>query len=382
LAAVFLPFYLRVFFPPKFCLRSKILSSELGIDKLQLLLPVSEVSFRPDFPAIVDKPVNAATGEYIRDRTLYFAGDVPITGSKAFLNKDNFSLSIVPHRENDSSLVLVHFSGAAYSPDNSNPMDLEATFRASYGIKDELAALGCDFDMMKAKITRLDLARNTELSHEVSSYSPVFAAINCRKRVKKVEHGGTGFYAGNKQWETGFYDKGAEMHEKGIELAACPEKTLRAEMRYLKSATVRAAVGVETLADLKEKWLGFKPAYKQSLERDVFRAKPEENIERSIALHALADFIRESGVKRSADAFHKHLGMMTLVQMVGPEEATEYMALEFGYDHRTESGRKQVARLRAIYEQVSFSLQMDETTTRGTLVKELYRELRDSVLNF
>jgi len=358
------------------------LSSQLGIDKLQLLLPVDEVIFEPHFPATVEKPINAATGEYLHDRTLYTAGGLTVTGKKAHFNGETFHLDIVPHRQNDSALVLVHFSAAVEGGDNLDPLDFERTFRASRGVESKLKDLGCTFDMSRAKVTRLDLARNTELSHPVSNYAPAFAAIDCRKRVKKVEHGGTGFYAGNKQWESGFYDKGAEMHEKGIELAACPERTLRAEMRYLKSATVRAATGVETIADLKEKWLGFKPAYVGSLKRDVFRAKSEANMDRTIALHALAECVRESGVKRVAGAFHQHLGMMQLVMLVGPDAAADFMAHEFEYDLSTETGQKQMSRLRAQYAQVDFSLKMHESTTNGSLVKELYRELKDCVLKF
>ncbi len=145
------------------------MSSQLGIDKVQLLLPVSEIGFRPDFPATVDKPINAATGEYLRDRLLYRAGDLEVTGAKAFYNTENFNLSIVPHRENDSALVLVHFSGGAYSDTNLEPMDADRCFEAARAVQTDLFKAGCDFDVMKAQITRLDVARNSELSHPVAS---------------------------------------------------------------------------------------------------------------------------------------------------------------------------------------------------------------------
>lgn len=358
------------------------MDSLLGIDKLQLLLPTSEISFRPDFPATVDKPINAATGEYLRDRALYNADGLEVTGAKAYYNTPNFNLSIVPHREAPSSLVIVHFSGGAYSDNNLSPMNLDECLHAARALQSDLAKAGCDFDVMKAKITRIDLARNVELSHPVASYSSAFAAINCRKRVKKQDYGATGFMAGNKQWEFNGYDKGAEMREKGTELAACPENTLRAEMRYLKSSTVRAATGCESLTDLRSNWPGFKAAYVESLERDVFKAKTEANIDRSIALHQLAAFVRESGVKRTEQAFATHLGRMQLVMLVGAEEAKRFIAEEFDYDASTDSGKRQIARVSAMYDAVNFSLKMQESTTQGALVKELYRELQQRVLNF
>jgi hypothetical protein len=74
--------------------------------------------------------------------------------------------------------------------------------------------------------------------------------------------------------------------------------------------------------------------------------------------------------------------MMQLVMLVGAEEAKNFIAEEFGYDSDTEAGRKQIARLGAMYDQVAFSLAMEESTTTGTLVRELYRELQHRVLKF
>jgi hypothetical protein len=119
------------------------LSSQLGIDKLQLLLPVDEVMFEPHFPATVDKPMNAATGECLHDRTLYTAGGSTITGRKAYYDGKTFQLDIVPHRQNDSSLVLVHFSAAVEGGSNLEPLDLERTIRASREVESKLKDVGC-----------------------------------------------------------------------------------------------------------------------------------------------------------------------------------------------------------------------------------------------
>lgn len=358
------------------------MSSQLGIDKLQIWLDVSDVSFRPDFPAIVDNPYNAGTGEYERERELFWNGDKFVKGTKAHLNTNDFQFEVIPHRQAATSLVIVKFSGAAYSDSNEQPMDLERTLHASREIEKQLFEAGCSFDMMKAKISRLDLARNVVMDLPIASYDPAFSLIQCRKRVNLVQHGPTGFYAGNKQWETGFYDKGAEMLEKGIELAACPENTLRAEMRYKKGLTVCGATGCETPKDLRKNWENFAPAYKASLERDVFKAKNEANLDRNIAIDTLFEIVRRSGAKRQTAAFHKQLGEMQLVMLVGVEEATRRVAEEFGHDARTESGAKQISRLRELYVAADISLKSHAGTATGALVKDLYRELKERVLNF
>ncbi len=358
------------------------MSSQLGLDKLQLLLPASEVSFRPDFPIEVGTSYNAGTGEHERERDLFWNGEKFVKGSKAWLNTPNFHLDIVPHREGSSSLVLVHFSGGAYTDHNLEPMNEERCSHALRGIQSELFELGCSADLMKAQITRLDLARNPVMDLPIASYDPAFSLIQCRKRVNLVQHGPTGFYAGNKQWETGFYDKGAEMLEKGFELAECPENTLRAEMRYKKSATVRAATGCETPKDLHKNWENFAPAYKASLQRDVFKAKVEANLDRNIAIDTLFEIVRRSGVKRESAAFYRELGRMQLVMLVGAEEATRRVVEEFSIDATTDTGRKQAARIRQGHIDASLSLKAHAGTATGALVKDLYRELKERVLNF
>jgi hypothetical protein len=358
------------------------LSSQLGIDKLQLLLPVSEVAFRPDFPAIVEKPINAATGEYLRDRLLYATDGLEVTGAKAYYNSENFNLSILPHRDGGSSLVLVHFSGAAYNDTNLLPMDADQTLEAARAVQDELDFLGCDFEVEKAKITRMDIARNVKLSHPVACYAPAFSALNCRKRVDKMDFGGTGFLVGNKGWEIGFYDKGAEMHEKGIELAACPENTLRPEVRYKKSQTVREATGVETLADLKQKWLGLKDSYLSSLTRDVFRPKMEAKTEATLDFYQEARFVSESGLKRKWQAFKGEVGLLLLVRDMGLEAAKHFATNHLVEDPDSEAGTRQVKRQNAELDAADYALRMQHEAPSGTLVKELYRELKRETLDF
>ncbi len=358
------------------------MSSQLGIDKLQLLLPVSEVAFRPEFPAIVEKPINAATGEYLRDRLLYEAGDLQVTGAKAYYNCDNFNLSIVPHREGGSSLVLVHFSAGAFRDNNLLPLDADQTLDAARAVADELDSLGCDFEVEKAKITRMDIARNVELSHPVACYAPAFSALNCRKRVDKMDFGGTGFLVGNKSWEIGFYDKGAEMHEKGIELAACPENTLRPEVRYKKSLAVREATGVETLTDLKQKWLGLKDSYVSSLKRDVFRPKMEAKTEATLDFYEEARFVSKSGLKRKWQAFKGEVGLLLLVRDMGLEAAKHFATNHLVADPDSEAGIRQVKRQNAELDAADYALSMQHEAPSGTLVKELYRELKRKTLDF
>lgn len=358
------------------------MSTQLGIDKVQLLLPVSELSFEPEFPATLDIKALATTGECKGQRLLYTAGDREFHGLKAYLNNPNFNMTISPDRNGPGAVAIVHFSAGAYQPDNLEPLDYDQLREASHNVQNDLKSLGCSFDVEKAKITRLDIARNVELSHPVNCYSPAFSALNCRKRVDKKEYGGTGFLVGNKQWEINFYDKGAEMFEKGIELAACPQNTLRPEVRYLKSATVRDAVGADNLAELRAAWRDVKPAYVKSLKRDVFKAKMEAKAEATMDFHDEAEFVMKEGPERKWQAFKGEIGLLLLVQNMGLEGAKHFAANFLVKDPDSESGKRQIKRQNAELDRADYAIRMQESAPNGTLVKELYRELKAKTLDF
>ncbi len=69
------------------------MSPRLGLDKLQFLLSTSDVTISPDFPATVENPVNAATGEALAQGVLYRAGDREISGRVAHYNTKMHNLT-------------------------------------------------------------------------------------------------------------------------------------------------------------------------------------------------------------------------------------------------------------------------------------------------
>jgi hypothetical protein len=358
------------------------LSSELGIDKLQFLLSVNDVKFTPDFQATLHNQTSASTGEVLGERVLYSADGQEFRGRKASLNTDNLNLTISPHREGGDSVFIVHCSAGAYSENNLQPLDLEACFRVAREAEQELSSLGAKVDLKRAKLTRIDIARNVQLSNPVACYSPVFAALSCRRRVDKKDFGGTGFLVGNKSWEINFYDKRAEMVEKGHLPSDCPENTLRPELRLKKSALIRNAISCDTLEQLPENWPKLRDAYAHHLKRDVFKAKEEAAIERTLNWYDMAAYIAKSPSKSKWQAFKSQSGLLQLVQEMGLEMAMCFAAEHFIRDVETEAGQKQLYRLNQDLKQANFALQNAHVSTSGMKVKELHREMRRAVMDF
>ncbi len=356
------------------------MNKPIGIDKITLFLPVSELVISPDFPAKVHNSENAATGRATSHQQLFWNGERYLTGARATYNTEDYQVTIAPDRAGGAPNCLIQWSGRAFQTSNEIPLDREQLEQTARHVKEELASVGLDVPIWDAKLVRLDLAKNCEMSHSISSYTPVFGALRARKSVDKQDFGGTGFLMRNTQRQIAFYDKGAEMHSKGLDLAECPINTLRPECRLMKGASVRAALGVENLPDLLRGWEKIPSTYKTSLERDVFRPKMEEKIGASLDFYEEARFIMDSEFSRKWQAFKADVGLLLLVERFGLERAKEFAAFELVDDTTTAAGKRQVKRINADLERAAFAIEMSDAGPDKTPLQELYEELKRAVL--
>ncbi len=358
------------------------MDTKLGLDKLQFLLTTDEISISPDFPATIHASYNAATGDSRASRQLYVCDGKSVLGHRATFLTDDFQLVISPDRAGTSSLCSVQFSAAAFSTNNLEPLQLEQCFEKAHQVEAVLSENGLELDLSRAKLTRLDIAQNVRLSQPVACYGPALAAVGCRKRVRKMDFGGTGFIVGNKNWEIGFYDKGAQMLETGHLPSDCPDKTIRPEVRFLKSRVIQQAISCNSLPELKRAWPELKPAYKRFLERDVFRPKIEANMDASLDFHKLARFIcaGESSYKWQAA---QRVGFpLCMVNEMGFERAKVFVAEELGIDGSSDSGKRQLSRIYSQLESAKSTLDNAVVTSTGQEVKQLSRELRKKIMDF
>jgi len=356
------------------------LSNTFGIDKIALFLPVVECTFEPHFAATIENPVNAATGEPTNHQQLYFNGETIITGRKAHFNTPDFHFDITPDRGGGPANCILHWSAGAFADSNEVPLDKERTAQTARDVESALRAAGVHFPMEKARLTRVDLARNVELAYPVANYSPVFQALSTRKTVNKTDFGGTGFLVSNTQRQIAFYDKGAEMRAKQPKLKDYPVNTLRPECRYMKGRVVEDALRVRTIGELQSAWETLRPAYIHSLERDVFRAKMEEKAGSSLDLYQEARFIMDSEFSRKWQAFKSQVTPLLMVEKHGLEAAKHFAACFLVEDQFSAVGKRHLKRIYLELEQADYAIRMGDAAPDGTPLKELYRELKTAIL--
>ncbi len=357
------------------------MSNPIGIDKITLFLPVPELTVEPHFAASIHNTQNAATRDLKSHQQLFWNGARFVTGQKATFNTDDFQVTIAPDRGGGAPNCIVQWSARAFSGSNEVPMDRDTVADAAARVTRELEAAGLFFPMEKARLVRVDLAKNVEMLHPVASYTPVFGALQGRKSMNKQDFGGTGFVMGNTQRQVVLYDKGAEMHAKGMELEECPVNTLRPECRLMKGRVVTAALGVETLEDLRRGWEKIPTAYAHSMEQDVFRPKMEKRIGAALDFYEEAKFIMDSEFLRKWQAFKSDVGLLMLVDKFGLEFAKEFVAFELVDDSTTPTGKRQIKRMHAELEQAAFAIKMSDDAPDRTPLQELYKELRRAVLS-
>ncbi len=358
------------------------MSNPVGIDKITLFLPVSELVIEPHFPAKIHNTQNAATGRMNSVNHLFHNGERNISGQRATYNTEDFQLTIAPDRAGESPNCMIQWSARAFSGSNEVPMQRQQVSESARDVRNELSALGLHFPMEKARLVRLDLAKNVELEHPVASYTPVFGALSARKSVDKQDFGGTGFLMRNTQRQIAFYDKGAEMHAKGAELDECPVNTLRPECRLMKGKVIRDTLGFESVQDVTRGWEKIPGAYVESLERDVFRHKMEKKIGAALDFYQEASFIMEGEYARKWQAFKSDTTPMMLVERFGLEHAKEFVAFHLVDDSDCPVGKRQILRMHTELEQAAFAIKMSAVATDKTPLQQLYQELKRSVLSF
>jgi putative lipoic acid-binding regulatory protein len=356
------------------------MSPQLGLDKLQFLLPISDVTISPDFPATVENPVNAATGEALAQRVLYRAGDREVCGRVAHYNTKNYQLAVKHSRTGDYPSVIVQFSAGAFADSNLEPLDGDACMDVAQAVQKDLAEKGVLLDLSAARLLRLDIAQNVQLAHPVACYAPALAALGARKRTRKMDFGGTGFIVGNKSWEIGFYDKGEQMKTLGYAADMRPTNTVRPEVRLMKARLIKGSFTAETLPELRKSWREMKPVYNRFLRRDVFRAALETRKQNSLNLDELASVVRENVERNIFQRFMTDLAHMALVDELGEEGAKIFAATQFGFSRDTKSGCRQIERINANLASAAFALKMQARDTSGRKVAELQRELKQACL--
>jgi len=344
------------------------------------MLSVSQATFRPDFSCDVQPPrFDPATGSQGRSFPLWCDElGREVWGAKAFLNTENYQLSIIPDIDTGTSALYVQFSGAAFAESNFVPLDRDGCGEVSLKVQRDLEHRGLSVRLDAGKLTRLDVALNVPLSESVANFAPVFSGAGLGRRVSKTDFGGTGFIVGNPKrdrWQLALYDKGAEMKAKAHGVAPFPKNTLRAELRLLRGEVIRTRLGIEsaTLSEVRANWEAVRAAHRETLLKHFFNRMPNENP--ALHLDGRALLRIGAGSKQPRSKSGAFALWSVLLGQYGLDGARAVIREE--WSHLT---RQALATQLAELESAAAALALAGDSVSGRALWELYVELREKLL--
>lgn len=209
----------------------------IGVDKIRVHTRDFEIKNTLN---LAIQPNAKLQGEEQPEPTLLFSsGGEPIYGSKAYHNTDKIKLDI-----NGFGLSLT-YNPTKYNGENKLISSGKHISQMSGAVETYLQEIGVHLNVNNSKITRLDVAKDREMSKHVYQYSGAFSTIN-GKRTKQRVLRPDGYRLGNRQRQGIFYDKGKEQHGKESNL-------MRGEYKSLNSKEVqRSYGGMATLNELHQ----------------------------------------------------------------------------------------------------------------------------------
>lgn len=241
----------------------KSASHPAGFDKIALHSKDFEVK---DILPFAIAPNYKKQGEAeTQESPLFLCSGNQIYGSKAFHNAGdemgNLSINIdwrgCGMSWNPSKLLGKKIGSLASPQDVQNGVNI---------IQDYLTTIGLSTNLSSYKISRIDLAKDREMTDKVFTYHQALQMID-GKRMKEAVQYPDGFRIGNQSRQSIFYDKGLEIEPK-----AGATNNMRCEMRLLKSDAVQKVMNISHVHQVHNlQTQDVSKIYSGFLSNDVFR---------------------------------------------------------------------------------------------------------------
>lgn len=294
-------------------------------------------------------------------------------GSKAYLNEDNWNLTIKPVRDGSIGAYLSFSIPKNYYGDNYYSVGEQGSKAVIGKLEKELEERGIGASLQDADLSRVDTFKNIEPEEPFSSYHPLFNTLQVRRAVKR--NFGTTFLSSNTQQEHCIYDKLEEMKNLKKPVAGLPN-TMRFEHRLLSKRKVADTYGFTKVKDL------FKGGY------EVVREKQMESWRESLFQYEVDEVIALGSKQieqemrafwklnntRWLDSYLKAYGAYSLVAVAGIDAVLDAIkSIE-------RDNRMKVHRLKNTLLEAQRTMMMNKQGKDKTL-GNLYVELKEKVLN-
>ena len=169
-------------------------------------------------------------------------------GSKAYLNADNWNLTLKPLAGGRATGAFLQLSVPKnYYGNNFYSVGEQGTEAVLSKVEGELKERGVHTNLKEADISRVDTFKNIEPEEPFSSYYSLLSLLKARRAIQRGY--GTTFLLSNTQQEFCVYDKLAEMRERQLETGNLPP-TMRFEHRLLNKQKVQSVYGLSRVEDI------------------------------------------------------------------------------------------------------------------------------------
>lgn len=283
-----------------------------------------------------------------------------ISGASAFLNTEQYNLNI-----NSYGLQVTFNPSKTYHP-YELCADAKVLEKRIETLSKDIYGRGIRLDIEQANISRIDLAKNAEMSQPCIAYSPVLSWLNIQ-RAKRSAMYPDGHTSNNNKFGLNFYNKGKELRENDIQVIQ-HDNMMRCELQLKGTQSVCKRIGIGNIRTLYES--GITPLndfYNDTLTKDIFKSKNITQYRISYTgtketLMSLKDTYGQSAL----NMFYSMYGIGELMNEVGSLQAFEKMLSELGYHRNTIlKHRKRILSL----------LDIQKNITKQSGIGKLYKEL-------
>lgn len=300
-----------------------------GIDKIRL--HTREFSVR-DTRNIAIVPNTKKQGEEDAiPKELFRVGEGMVYGSQAYHNADNGALGNLVFEINGYGFSA-HWNpsklAGKYTGELANLSDISTSLPV---VQDYLRQNGVLVNVADAKLTRLDLAKDRQMSDKVRSYATALSSLDGKRMKERVQYP-DGVRIGTQSKQGIFYDKGLELSP-----ADGSTNNMRGEFRMLKGETIKSTLGTITAGELTSlHQQDISTAYANYINADLYRMGNAEQLSFSFTTEVeVLKFYRTTFKRNALLYWFVQEGIQMKLERIGDMDTLAKIMLEAGYTRQT-----------------------------------------------
>lgn len=296
----------------------------VGLDKLTL--HTREFEIKDTLQLNINSNSKEQGKRDIDHKPLFKVGGELVTGSKAWHNaEDGYGKLAVEInwkglavRWNPSKLA------GKYTGELASISDVSASIPV---LENYLQQIGILLNLSECKLSRLDLAKDREMSDRVRSYATALSSLDGKRMKERVQYP-DGVRIGTQTKQGIFYDKGLELKPK-----EGSTNNMRGEFRLLKGKPIQATLGISKLRDLTSlHQQDISTAYANYINADLYRIGNADQL--SFSFTNEVDTLRFYRTHYKRNAIYAWLieeSIQMKLERIGDMETLSQIMLEAGY---------------------------------------------------